>query len=69
MSKDDKPLEANKTLYRYIIGNLLFVTTRRLDTIHTIALVAWFKAKKEETHVQLVKIIFKYPKGTMDFGL
>jgi hypothetical protein len=32
-------------------------------------LVAWFQPIPKETHAQEEKIIFKYLKGTLDFGL
>jgi hypothetical protein len=69
LSKDDESLEENQTLYRSMIGNLLYVMTSRPDIMQAVGLVAWFQAAPKETHVQAVKIIFKYLKGTLDFGL
>jgi hypothetical protein len=37
--------------------------------MQAIGLVAHFQAKSKETHVQVVKRIFKYLNGTLDFRL
>jgi hypothetical protein len=67
LSKDDESLEENQTLYMSMIGSLLYVTTSRPDIMQAIGLVAQFQAASKETHVQAVKRIFKYLKGTLDF--
>ena len=67
LSKDDESLEANQTLYRSMIGNLIYVMASRPDIMQAVGLVAWFQATPKEAHVQAVKIIFKYLKITLDF--
>jgi hypothetical protein len=37
--------------------------------MQAVGLVAWFQDAPKETHVKVVKIIFKYLKGTLDFDL
>ena len=37
--------------------------------MQAIGLVARFQSSPKETHVTVVKIIFKYLKGTMEYGL
>ncbi|XP_059073099.1 secreted RxLR effector protein 161-like [Cryptomeria japonica] len=69
LSKDNESLDADQTKYRSMIGNLLYVTTTRLDIMQAVGFVARFQATTKETHVQAIKSIFKYLKGTMDFGL
>jgi hypothetical protein len=69
LRKDDESLEENQTLYRSMIGSLLYVTTSRSDIMQVVGLVARFQVAPKETHVQAVKIIFKYLKGTLDFNL
>jgi hypothetical protein len=69
LRKDDESLEANQTLYRSMIGSLLYVTTSRPGIMQVIGLVVRFQSAPKETHVQAVKRIFKYLKGTLDFGL
>ena len=52
-----------------MIGSLLYVTTSRPNVKQAVGLVARFQAAPKENHVQAVKIIFRYLKGTIDLGL
>ena len=52
-----------------MIGSLLHVTTSRPDVMQEVGQVARFQAVPKETHVLTVKRIFRYLKGTTDFGL
>ena len=52
-----------------MIGRFLYVTASRSYIMQVVVLVAIFQAAPKETHVQEVKINFRYLKGTMDFGL
>jgi hypothetical protein len=69
LSKDDESREENQTLYRSTIGRLLYVKTLRPNIMQAIGLVSRFQSVPKETHVQGVKIILRYLKGTLDFGL
>jgi hypothetical protein len=68
LRKDDDSLEENQTLYRSIIGILLYMTTSRLEIVQEVGFVAWFQDAPKETHVEVVKIIFRYLKETLNFG-
>jgi hypothetical protein len=52
-----------------MIGSLLYVTTSRPDVMQAVGQVARFQATPKESHVLVVKRIFRYLKGTKDFGL
>ena len=52
-----------------MIGSLLYVTASRPDVKHAIGMVARFQVAPKENHVQVVKIIFRYLKRTIDLGL
>ena len=69
LSKNDESLEVDHTMYRSMIGSLLFVTTTTPYVMQAIGLVAIFQSAPKETHVAVVKIILRYLKGTMDYGL
>ena len=69
LSKDDESLEVDHTMYRSMIGSMLYVTATRPDVIQVVGLVSRFQSSPKETHVTAVKIIFKYLKGTMEYGL
>ena len=69
LSKDDESLELDNTMFRSMIGSLLYVTTTRPNVMQAIGLLARFQSTPKETHVTTVKSIFKYLKGTMEYGL
>jgi hypothetical protein len=52
-----------------MIGNLLYVTTSRLDVMREVGQVARFQASPKESHVLVMKRIFGYLKGTEEFRL
>ena len=68
LSKDDESLEVDHTMFRFIIGSLLYVTATRPDVMQVVGLVARFESAPKETHVTVVRRIFKYLKGTMEYG-
>lgn len=69
MTKEDASLKANQTRYRSMIGGLLCLNQNRPDIMNVVCLVARFQANPKESHVTVIKRIFRYLKGTFDFGL
>ena len=67
--KNDESLEVDHTMYRSMIGSLLYITSSRLDVMQDVGLVARFQSAPKETHVAVVKRILRYLKGTADYGL
>jgi hypothetical protein len=64
LSKDDDSKDTNQRQYKSMIGNLLYVTDSIPDVMH----LAQFQATPNESHVLAVKRIFRYLKGTKEFG-
>jgi hypothetical protein len=69
LRNDDDSKDADQRLNRSMIFILLYVTSSRPDVMHTIGQVSMFQATPQETHVMEVKRIFRYLKGTKEFGL
>jgi hypothetical protein len=69
LSKDDDSKSTNQRQYRSMLGRLLYVTSSRPDVMQTVGHVARFQATPKESHVLAVKRIFRYLKGTEEFGL
>lgn len=69
LSKDDESPSVNQTYYRSMVGSFLYVIATRPAIMQAVGYVARFQATPKDTHVQAVKRIFKYLKGTMTFGL
>ena len=69
LRKDDTSPEVKQKLYRSMIGSLLYVTTSRPNVLHAVGLVRRYQAAPRENHLLAIKMIFRYLKGTTDFGL
>nr|GEY75352.1 hypothetical protein [Tanacetum cinerariifolium] len=62
-----KPIDA--TLYRGMIGSLMYLTSSRPDLTYAVCFCARYQAKPTEKHLNTVKQIFRYLKGTINIGL
>jgi hypothetical protein len=69
LNKDNDSKTRNQRKYRSMIGILLYVTTSRSDVMQEVGQVAQFQAASRESHVLVVKRIFRYLKGKKEFGL
>ena len=69
LSKNDESLEVDHTMYRSMISILLYVIATRPDVMQVVGVVVRFQSAPKETHVAAVKIILRYIKGTVDYGL
>jgi hypothetical protein len=69
LSKDDDSKSTDQRQHRSMIDNLVYVTTSKLYVIQSVGQVARFQASTKESHVLAVKRIFRYLKGTKEFGL
>ncbi|GJR06876.1 retrovirus-related pol polyprotein from transposon TNT 1-94 [Tanacetum coccineum] len=67
MSFYGTPIDA--THYREMIGSLMHLTSSRPDLIYAVCLCARYQAKPTEKHLNAVKRIFRYLKGTINMGL
>ncbi|XP_071739979.1 uncharacterized mitochondrial protein AtMg00810-like [Rutidosis leptorrhynchoides] len=59
----------DSTKYRGTIGSLLYLTASRPDIMYNVCLCARFQKNPKMSHVEAVKQIFRYLKGTMQLGL
>ena len=69
LSKDDESLEVDHTMYRSMIGSVLYVIATRPYVMQVVGVVSKFQLVPKETHVVAVNRIFRYQKGTVDYGL
>ncbi|GJS70222.1 hypothetical protein Tco_0703063 [Tanacetum coccineum] len=67
--KDEKCESVDSTKYRGMIGSLLYLTTSRLDIMFNVCLCARFQEAPKTSHLEAVKPIFRYIKGTTHLGL
>ncbi|KAJ9536065.1 hypothetical protein OSB04_un000768 [Centaurea solstitialis] len=69
LDKDSKGKHVDVTLYRGMIGSLLYLTASRPDIMYSTCLCARYQAEPKESHLTAVKRIFRYLKGTPNLGL
>ena len=69
LNVDSFGVEMSPTLYRSIIGSLLYLTTSRLDIAFSVGVCARYQAAPKESHLIAVKRIIRYINGTPDYGL
>ena len=69
LSKDDDGSTVDPTLFKRIIGSLMYLTTTRLDIMYGVSLISRFMESPKDSHWQAGKIILRYVIGTKDLGI
>ena len=59
----------NQTLYRSMIGSLLYLTASRPDIMFSVCMCARFQSNPKKAHLRAVKRILRYLKHTTSVGL
>ena len=65
LSKDENDVSINPTLYRSMIGSLLYLTASRLDICFSLDVCARYQANPKESHFAIVKRITRYVNGVV----
>ncbi|GJY36743.1 hypothetical protein Tco_0422121 [Tanacetum coccineum] len=68
LTKDDEAESVDSTKYRGMIGSLLYLTASRPDIMFSVCLYARFQENPMTTHLEAVKRIFRYIRGTIHLG-
>ncbi|XP_073137034.1 secreted RxLR effector protein 161-like [Henckelia pumila] len=69
LDKDEAGAPVEVTMYRGLIGSLLYLTASRPDIMFAVCLCARFQAAPKQSHYISAKRIIKYLKGTTNVGL
>ncbi|GJZ35351.1 hypothetical protein Tco_0581168 [Tanacetum coccineum] len=69
LTKDEEGESVDNTKYRGMIGSLLYLTTSRPDIMFSVCLCARFQEDSKTSHLEAVKRIFRYVKGTTHLRL
>nr|GEV37452.1 copia protein [Tanacetum cinerariifolium] len=69
LTKDEECKSVDSTKYRGMIASLLYLTTSRPDIMFSVCLYACFQEAPKTYHLEAVKCIFRYIKGTTHLGL
>ncbi|WJX64416.1 hypothetical protein P8452_49197 [Trifolium repens] len=69
LTKDEKGVSVDQSLYRSMIGSLLYLTASRPDITYVVGVCARYQADPKVSHLTQVKRILKYVNGTSDYGI
>ena len=59
----------DSSLYRSMIGSLLYLIASRLDISYSVRVCARYQANPKESHMITLQRIIKYVKTSADFGV
>ncbi|XP_058003620.1 secreted RxLR effector protein 161-like [Hevea brasiliensis] len=69
LSKSDEARKIDASLYRSLIGCLLYLSPARPDIMYATSILSKFMQSPCEVHYRAAKRVMRYVKGTADFGV
>ena len=69
LSLDSSGVEVSPTLYRSIIGSLLYLTASKPNVAFSVGVCAHYQAAPKESHLTAMRRIIRYINGTPEYGL
>ncbi|XP_024196341.1 uncharacterized mitochondrial protein AtMg00810-like [Rosa chinensis] len=69
LHEDQEGKSVDPTLFRSMIGSLLYLTASRPDISYSVGVCARFQANPKESHLTVVKRIIRYISGTVNCGI
>jgi hypothetical protein len=69
LSKNDEGPAVNSTLYKRLVGSLMYLTATRPDLMYVVSLISRFMESPKDSHWKVGKRILRYVAGTIDYGL
>ncbi|XP_058725624.1 secreted RxLR effector protein 161-like [Vicia villosa] len=69
LSNDEKSIFVDQSLYRSMIGSLLYLIVSRLDITFVVGVCARYQVEPKTSHINQVNRIFKYINGTSDYDM
>jgi hypothetical protein len=69
LTKDEGGIFVDQSMYRSMIGSLLYLTTSRPDMTFAVGVCARYQAEPKMSRLTQVKRILKYINSTSDYGI
>ncbi|CAL5331079.1 unnamed protein product [Camellia sinensis] len=69
LTSDTDGERIDNTFFKQIVGSLMYLTSTRPDIMHAVSLISRYMENPTEMHLKAAKRIFRYLKGTSDFGI
>ncbi|KAJ8617574.1 hypothetical protein MRB53_013760 [Persea americana] len=69
MDKDSAGMAVDSTMYMQMVGSLMYLTSTRPDIMFVVSLLSRYLAHPTALHLQAVKRVLRYIKGTLTYGI
>ncbi|GKC08005.1 retrovirus-related pol polyprotein from transposon TNT 1-94 [Tanacetum coccineum] len=69
LDEDLKWIPVDQTRFRGMVGSLMYLTASRPDVVFTVCMCARYQTKPTKKHLEAIKRVFRYLKGTINMGL
>nr|GEU79119.1 hypothetical protein [Tanacetum cinerariifolium] len=71
LTLDEDPLgiPVDQTRFRRMVGSLMYLTASRPDLVFSVCMCARYQASPTKKHLEALKWVFRYLKGTINWGL
>ena len=69
LTKDHEGKKVNSTLYKQMVGSLMYLTATRPDIMYAVSLISRFMESPTKFHLIAAKRILRYIKGTPDLSI
>ncbi|XP_070672119.1 uncharacterized mitochondrial protein AtMg00810-like [Malus domestica] len=69
LKKDDGSESVDASLYKSIVGSLLYLTVTRRDLMFSASLLFRFMQNPSKIHMGTAKRVLRYVQGTLDYGI
>eukprot|EP00253_Pinus_taeda_P017397 PITA_17397 len=69
LRSDDDTKEVDATMYRQLVGSLIYLTTTRPDLAYSVSVLSQFMSKPRESHWIAAKNVLRYLCGTVNYGI
>nr|GEX60409.1 retrotransposon-related protein [Tanacetum cinerariifolium] len=69
LDEDPLGIPVNQTYFCSMVGSLMYLTTSRPDLVFVVCMCARYQASPTKKHLEALKRVFWYLKGTINWGL
>lgn len=67
LSKDDGAQKVDGSIYRSLVGSLIYHSNTRPNIVHAVSMVTRFMSELSKTYFEAAKRILRYIQGTRSF--
>ncbi|GKD01533.1 hypothetical protein Tco_1171807 [Tanacetum coccineum] len=69
LDEDPLGIPVDQTRFRGMVGSLMYLTASRPDLVFTVCMCARYQAKPTKKHLEAIKRVFRFLRGTINRGL